>query len=130
LINFSTGAECELVNITEQVQSEAAKAKIKNGIALVFAPHATGSIIICEDEPGLKKDVIDTVKKLFPKNAGYEHDRIDDNAHAHLISSFLGCSKAILIENGKLILGTWQSIFFLETDGPRARRVVIACFGR
>jgi len=119
-IRFSTDKKYELINITEQAQKIASK--IDSGAIVLFAPHATGSIVICEDEPGLKQDVIDFVKNLFERK-GYSHDKIDDNAHAHLISSFIGCGKTIPIENGRLTLGTWQSIFFLESDGPRERAV-------
>jgi secondary thiamine-phosphate synthase enzyme len=123
--SFSTSSEIELVNITAKVAAIVGKTKAKEGAALVFAPHATGAILICEDEEGLKKDLIAHVKKMFPKGAGYAHDRIDDNAHSHLASSFLGCEQTIPVKDGKLCLGTWQSIFFLETDGPRTNRRVL-----
>ena len=117
---ISSQKKYELIDLTEHIQKIASR--IDSGAIMLFAPHATGSIIICEDEPGLKEDVIEFVKDLFEKK-GYKHDTIDDNAHAHLISSFLGCSKFILVEKGKLMLGIWQTIFFLESDGPRERTV-------
>jgi len=119
---ISSQKKYELIDITEHVQKIAST--IGSGAIMLFAPHATGSIIICEDEPGLKEDVIEFVKDLFEKK-GYKHDTIDDNAHAHLISSFLGCSKFIPVEKGKLMLGIWQTIFFLESDGPRERTVYV-----
>ena len=121
-IRVSSQKKYELIDITEQVQNVASK--VGDGTIVVFAPHATGSIVICEDEPGLKNDLIEFVKNLFEKK-GYKHDRIDDNAHAHLISSFLGCDKTIPVEKGRLALGTWQSILFLESDGPRERTVYV-----
>jgi secondary thiamine-phosphate synthase enzyme len=117
---ISSQKKYELIDITEHVQKIASG--IDSGAIMLFAPHATGAIVICEDEPGLKEDVIEFVKDLFEKK-GYKHDTIDDNAHAHLISSFLGCSKFIPVEKGKLMLGIWQTIFFLESDGPRERTV-------
>jgi secondary thiamine-phosphate synthase enzyme len=119
-IRLNSQKKYELIDITEQVQKIAST--IDSGAIALFAPHATGSIVICENEPGLKEDVIEFVKNLFEKK-GYKHDRIDDNAHAHLISSFLGCSRVVPIEKGRLMLGTWQSIFFLESDGSRERTV-------
>ena len=121
-IRVSSQKKYELIDITEQVQNVASK--VGDGTIVVFAPHATGSIVICEDEPGLKNDLIEFVKNLFEKK-GYKHDTIDDNAHAHLISSFLGCGKTIPVEKGKLALGMWQSILFLESDGPRERTVYV-----
>lgn len=121
-IGLSTQRKYELVDITEGVQKIASK--LESGAALVYAPHATGAIVICEDEPGLKEDIIDFVKNSFEKK-GYKHDRIDNNAHAHLISSLLGCSETIPVVKGKLTLGTWQSVFFLESDGPRERTVYV-----
>jgi secondary thiamine-phosphate synthase enzyme len=98
---------------------------VDEGMAIIYAPHATGAILINEDEPGLKQDMIDFVKRTFPRGKGYRHDRIDDNANSHLASAFVGSGKTVPIENGRLTLGTWQSIFFLETDGPRPQRRVI-----
>jgi secondary thiamine-phosphate synthase enzyme len=119
-IGVSSQKKYELIDLTEHIQKIAAR--IDSGAIMLFAPHATGAIVICEDEPGLKDDVIEFVKDLFEKK-GYKHDKIDDNAHAHLISSFLGCSKFIPVEKGRLMLGLWQTIFFLESDGPRERTV-------
>ena len=121
-IGISSEKKYDLINITEDVQKIASK--IDSGAIVLFAPHATGAIVICEDEPGLKQDVIEFVKDHFEKK-GYSHDKIDDNAHAHLISSFIGCEKTIPVEKGKLTLGTWQSVFFLESDGPRERTVYV-----
>lgn len=127
---FGTNRHRELVNITHRVQDEANKAKFKSGIVLVYAPHATGSIIIDEDESGLKQDVLDTLWRLIPEENNYQHDRIDDNSHSHQKSGIVGCSKVIPLVNGSLALGTWQSIFFLESDGPRSgRRVIVTIIG-
>ena len=86
--------------------------------------HHTG-LIINENESGLKSDILRFLNELAPKGKGYLHDRIDNNAHAHLRAVVLGSSVTIPIENGTLALGTWQSIFFVECDGPRRREVCV-----
>ena len=127
---FGTKKKRELVNITQRVQEEADRAKMKSGMVLVYAPHATGSIMIDEDESGLKQDVLDTLWRLIPEEHNYQHDRIDNNAHSHQKSGIVGCSKVIPLINGSLGLGTWQSVFFLESDGPRSsRRVTVTVIG-
>lgn len=123
-ITFATEKNRELANITAHVQRVLENSEIKNGICLVYAPHATGAIIIDEDEAGLKQDLLDALWKIIPERGNYQHDKIDNNAHAHLKSAIVGCSKTVPIVDGHLGLGTWQSIFFLESDGPRTRRRV------
>jgi secondary thiamine-phosphate synthase enzyme len=129
-ITFGTTKNRELVNVTEYVQKALAESKIKNGTLLVFAPHATGAIIVDEDESGLKQDILEALGRLIPEQGNYNHNRIDDNAPAHLKSTLLGSSKVIPVSAGKIALGTWQSIFFLESDGPRsARKASITIIG-
>ena len=127
-ISFSSNEELELINVTEPIQTEVKKAKFDDGLLHIFAPHATGVLFIAEDEGGLRQDILKFIKQTFPKGAGYRHDQIDDNAHSHLMSCFLGCDLRIPVRNGKIQLGTWQSIFFLETDGPRSGRRLILSF--
>jgi secondary thiamine-phosphate synthase enzyme len=121
-IKFGTDRKYDLIDLTAELSKIASK--MDAGTVLVFAPHATGAIIICEDEPGLKEDIITFVKDTFEKK-GYKHDKIDNNAHAHIISSLMGCSTVLPVEEGKLVLGLWQSVFFLESDGPRERTVYV-----
>ena len=121
-INFSSSKNLELINITHKVNENLV---LKEGLVHLFAPHATGVLLIAEDEEGLKLDILKKFKQMFPKGAGYLHDRIDDNAHSHLMSTFLGSSLLLPVKNKKLNLGTWQEIFFLETDGPRSGRRII-----
>ncbi len=126
-IVFSTREEYGLTRLTEKINSELKKMGAKEGVCNLFSPHATGVIVILEDEPGLRRDFLRKARELFPPGAGYEHDRIDDNAHSHLMSTFLGESKTIPVQNNRLDLGTWQNVFWLETDGPRhERRVIIS----
>ncbi len=124
-ITFSTNQEMEIIQLTDKIKKKMEDIDIGNGLLHVYAPHATGAIIINESaDPNVQKDILNKLKDIFPKNAGYEHDCIDNNAHSHLMSTFLGCSETIPIENGKINLGTWQDISFVETDGPREKRNV------
>ncbi len=130
-IEIETGQSTELIDITGKVK-EIVKRKTKNksgnldsGICVVFTRHTTSGLIINENEAGLKNDISALLNELIPKGKGYLHDRIDDNAHAHLRAVVLGSSVTIPIENGGLALGTWQSIFFVECDGPRRREVYV-----
>ena len=123
-IILSTTQKIQIIDITDKIENIVENSGIKKGICQIFAPHATASIILQENEQGLKKDIIKTIKKLF-YGKNYEHDIIDDNAASHLASGFLGQSKILPIENSKLIRGTWQRILFIELDGPRNYREVI-----
>ena len=127
---ISTSKRRELVDVTNKVESIVAKSKIKNGICVVFVPHATAAVMLNENERGLVSDIINKVEKDFPAGAGYRHDRIDDNADSHLASAFIGQSKTLPVNGGQLIRGTWQQVFVLEADGPRSsRRVVVTVIG-
>ncbi|AFK22459.1 secondary thiamine-phosphate synthase enzyme YjbQ [Pyrococcus sp. ST04] len=124
-IKITTNKEVEIVDITSKVREAVRKSGIENGVAVVFTRHTTTAIIINENESGLLKDLEKTLENLIPKGAGYMHDRIDNNAHSHLRGILLGTSVVIPIENGRLALGTWQSILFVELDGPRTREVYV-----
>lgn len=121
--SIQTRKKTELIDITERVCS-LAEGKAKEGICLVYTPHTTAAIIINEFEPLLESDFLNVFEKLVPKG-NYAHNSIDDNAEAHLKSGILGCERAIPIENGRLMLGTWQRIIFCEFDGPRSRKVIV-----
>lgn len=124
-ITFSTDKEMGVIQLTNKIQSKLDELDVQNGLVNIFAPHATGAIIINESaDPKVQKDIMDKLKGLFPKGDGYRHDKVDSNAHSHLMSTFLGCSETIPIVDGELQLGTWQDISFIETDGPRGKRGV------
>ncbi|MEM0350358.1 MAG: secondary thiamine-phosphate synthase enzyme YjbQ [Archaeoglobaceae archaeon] len=120
-IEIKTRNRNEIVDITEKVE-EFLKG---SGIALIFTPHTTASVILNEAESRLLSDIINVLEKLVPKNLDYKHNEIDDNADAHIKASLLGNSVIVPFENGKLQLGTWQRILFVEFDGPRNRRVYV-----
>lgn len=133
MIEIETRRRVEIIDITRRVErevengirSEINSPKDKSGLTVVYTPHTTTAIIINESERGLLDDILDLAAKLVPEKAGYKHNRIDDNADAHLKACLLGNSVVIPIENGRLSLGTWQRILFIEFDGPRRRRVFV-----
>ena len=120
VIEVETKDRVEIIDITREVERRASGRAV-----LVYTPHTTTAIVINEAESGLLKDIATTLSKLVPKGAGYEHDRIDSNADAHLRATLLGNSVVVPVENGRLALGTWQRILFVELDGPRLRRVYV-----
>ena len=122
-LELSTNKKRELINITSQVQQVVAESNTKEGICLIFVPHATAAVLINEDEPGFKADIERLVHMWIPEG-DWEHDRVDDNATSHLASSLIGQSRVIPVKDGYLQLGTWQQIFLVELDGPRSSRQV------
>lgn len=118
-----------LTDITGSVTAALAKSKIQDGICLVFTPHATAGVIINEFEPNITQDFETIFDKLIPP-AGYRHNSIDDNAQSHLKSGVIGSDRAIPVEGGSLLLGTWQRILLCEFDGPRERRVIVKVVGK
>ncbi len=125
-ITFSTGRKFELVDITYKVEEIVERSGVRNGIALVFAPHATAAIIANEHESGLIEDIITKIKELTePGSTKWRHNMIDDNAHAHLGSALIGADRVFPVIDGRLVRGTWQNIFLVEMDGPRRRRNVV-----
>ncbi len=125
-IVLSTSKQFELIDITYQVEKIVEESGVKNGIVLVFAPHATAAIIANEHESGLISDIIEEIKELTkPGSSKWKHNIIDDNAHAHIGSALIGADRVFPVINGRLVRGTWQNIFLVEMDGPRSRRHVI-----
>ncbi len=124
-ITLSTSKRFELIDITHRVEEVVARSGVKNGICLVFAPHATAAIIANEHELGLMQDILETIKEFFPPNKPWKHNVIDDNAHAHVASALIGADRVFPVINGRLVRGTWQNIFLVEMDGPRTRREVV-----
>ena len=122
-MDIQTTAQTELIDITDRVRAIVKESGIKDGICVVSTRHTTSSIIINENERGLRADILAMLEELVPENKNYAHDRIDNNAHSHLRAVLLGMSGILPVEDGHLVLGTWQSIFFVELDGPRSRSV-------
>jgi len=124
-VEIKTTSRTELINITDRIRKEISDSGIKNGICVISTKHTTSGIIINENERGLKEDILDMIEELVPAHKNYAHDQIDNNANAHLRAVLLGMSEVIPVEDGHPVLGTWQSVFFVELDGPRNRSVTI-----
>lgn len=125
--SFSTKGEIEFVDLTDKVHEVVSQSGVENGIVHVFAPHATGILILTESEYGLLNDVKALIEKLIPKHGTYMHP---SNAHSHLRSVFLPPDKTLPVLNGRVEFGTWQSIIFVETDvHPRRRTIIIQVIG-
>jgi len=125
----STSKRVDLINITERVEEAVEKSGVMDGICLVFAPHATAAVIVNEDERGLKEDIVRWLEENFPRDGKWRHNLVDDNASAHLASAFTSSCRVFPVKGGGLVRGTWQSIFLVEMDGPRRRRVVVEVLG-
>lgn len=125
-IILSTNKKFQLIDITYEVEKIVEESGVRNGIVLVFAPHATAAIVANEHESGLMEDILTKIKELTePGSSKWKHNLIDDNAHAHIGSAIIGADRVFPVINGRLIRGTWQNIFLVEMDGPRSRRHVI-----
>jgi len=122
-IKFSTRQKYEIVDLTCQLEDFVSKSKINEGICLVFTPHATAAVVLNENEKGLEDDIMLQVKTMF--SGDYKHNKIDDNAQAHLAASFFGQGVTIPVIDSKPILGTWQRLLFCEFDGPRTNRKIL-----
>jgi len=121
-INIKTSRRIDLIDITKEIQNKVAKSRVSQGLCFVFCPHTTAGLTINENaDPSVRKDIINSLSKLVPDNAGYAH--AEGNADSHIKSSLFGSSLTIFIESGQLTLGTWQGIYFCEGDGPRSREV-------
>ena len=124
ILDISTKRRSEFIDITSKVQSIIQQVKVKNGICLIFCPHTTAALTINENaDPSVKSDIIEHLKELVPATKRYAH--LEGNADSHIKSSCMGSSLNIIVEEGKLLLGTWQGIYFCEFDGPRRRQVYV-----
>jgi secondary thiamine-phosphate synthase enzyme len=119
-----TNAKAEMIDITDRIRILLKESRIKGGICHVFVPHTTAAVTINENaDPDVPRDILMELEKIVPLNDHYRHG--EGNSAAHIKASILGASETVFIEDGDLVLGTWQSIFFCEFDGPRSRRVIV-----
>jgi len=124
IITASTTQRVDLIDITAQVQKVVTETMVENGIVTVYVPHTTCGITINEGaDPDVVRDIKYQLEKLIPYQQGYHH--IEGNADSHIKTCLVGSSENIIIEKGQLVLGTWQSIFLCDFDGPRTRKVYI-----
>ena len=121
-ISLKTKKRTELIDITDKVQGVVSNSKAKDGVCFIFCPHTTAGLTINENaDPSVQADILETMNKLVPAAAGYSHS--EGNSDSHIKSSIFGSSVTIFVEAGKLAVGTWQGIYFCESDGPRQREV-------
>jgi len=126
-IKVVTRKRNEMIDITRDVQDVVEQENIDEGVSIVYVPHTTAGITINEGaDPSVQRDIVETLKKLVPETGNYNH--MEGNSDAHIKASILGSSVTVLIKNKRLVLGTWQHIFFYEGDGPRTRKVIIKIF--
>ena len=123
-INVKSRARTEFVDITEKVQAVVKEAGAVSGICFLYVPHTTAAVTINEGaDPSVQRDIQALLNRLVPFEGDYHHR--EGNSSAHIKASVIGISESVLIDDGRLVLGTWQSIFFCEFDGPRHRRVAL-----
>jgi secondary thiamine-phosphate synthase enzyme len=116
----------EVVDISEEVARIVRESGIRDGQLAVYTPHATASVTVNEnDDPNIGTNFLRALSKMVPEHDGWLHDRVDNNAAAHIKSALVGPSVVIPLIDGKLALGTWQNVFFCEFDGPRRERRII-----
>ena len=120
-IKINTNRNFEIIDITSKINE---LIDVERGIISIFSKHSTSAIVVNENESGLLSDLEFTLNNLITDKFTYQHDRIDDNAKSHLKSFLLSSSECLPIKNGRLDLGTWQSVFFIELDGPRHGRTI------
>jgi len=127
-LKIKTNSHSELIDITKQIQSVISSSEVKRGICQVYIPHTTAGVTINENaDPDVKIDIIRTLEQTIPWQNNYSH--VEGNSAAHIKASIMGFSITIPIESGKLLLGTWQCIYFCEFDGPRSRNVIVSLIG-
>lgn len=114
----------EFVDISSKVKEVVRKSGVKEGVCFLFCAHTTAALTINENaDPSVQDDIINYLNKLVPADKGYLHS--EGNSDSHIKSSLLGASLQVIIEKSKLVLGTWQGIYFCDFDGPRSRKVYI-----
>ncbi|HOT43374.1 MAG TPA: secondary thiamine-phosphate synthase enzyme YjbQ [Spirochaetota bacterium] len=114
----------EFIDITAQVQDIVSRSRTGEGICVIYTPHTTAAITINENaDPAVQKDILNGLRHLKFDQVDFSH--AEGNSHAHIKSSLIGCSETVILDNGRLNLGTWQGIYFCEFDGPRTRTVLV-----
>jgi secondary thiamine-phosphate synthase enzyme len=121
-LSVKTHAQTEMIDVTALVQRQVTDSGMENGLCMVFVPHTTAAVTINESaDPAVRQDILMVLNQIVPWKAAYRH--MEGNSPAHLKTTLVGSSEWIGVENGQLVLGTWQGIFFCEFDGPRTRKL-------
>jgi len=123
-LDIKTDRRNQFIDITSKIEKAVGESGVKDGFVVLFVPHTTAAVTINENaDPSVKSDILGHLEKLIPQNADFDH--VEGNSDAHIKASLTGFSETIFISNGKLMLGTWQGIYFCEFDGPRSRKLII-----
>ena len=123
-LTVKSKSRTQLIDITPEIQKAVRSSGISEGLCMLYVPHTTAAITINESaDPSVASDIMMVLNKIIPWEAGYGH--LEGNSPAHIKSTLVGASEVVAIENGSLVLGTWQGIFFCEFDGPRTRSVLM-----
>jgi secondary thiamine-phosphate synthase enzyme len=122
ILSVKTSSRTELIDITSKIAKLVKESGVTAGLCMLYVPHTTGAVTINESaDPSVRGDILLVLNQIIPWNADYKH--MEGNSPAHVKSTLVGASELVAIENGALVLGTWQGIFFCEFDGPRTRKV-------
>ncbi len=122
--SITTNTREELIDITSRVAHAVSDSGIADGICVIYTPHTTAAITINENaDPTVPRDIVKGLSRVGLEQVDFAH--LEGNSPAHIKSSLVGCSETVIIEHGRLVLGTWQGVFFCEFDGPRSRKVVV-----
>jgi secondary thiamine-phosphate synthase enzyme len=123
-ITVKTSAQTELIDITKEIQTAIKAENFMDGICMLYVPHTTAGITINESaDPSVRRDILMVLNQMVPWKANYRH--MEGNSPAHVKSSLIGASEVVAVEDGTMVLGTWQGIFYCEFDGPRTRKLHI-----
>ena len=123
-LTVKTQSQTEMIDITRQVQKSIETAGLQDGLCVLYVPHTTAGITINESaDPSVRRDILTVLNQMVPWKADYRH--MEGNSPAHIKSTLVGASQLVVVENGQMVLGTWQGIFFCEFDGPRTRKLQI-----
>lgn len=128
VLTVKSESRTDLIDITSEIRKQLAASGLDEGLCILYVPHTTAAVTINENaDPTVKSDILKVLNNIIPWDAGYRHS--EGNSAAHIKSSLVGVSQVIPIENGQLMLGTWQGIFFCEFDGPRTRKIHVRFIG-
>jgi secondary thiamine-phosphate synthase enzyme len=126
IFEVETRSARECIDLTDRVSELVKRSGVAAGLCQVMVLHSTAAIVVNElADPNIGRDILAALDRAVPERAGWLHDRIDDNAHAHIKAALLGPSELVPIAGGELRLGTWQRILLVELDGPRRRRISV-----
>ena len=124
VITVTTSARTEFVDVTKKVRKAVDATGVDSGLCMLYVPHTTAAVTINESaDPSVRTDILKVINEIVPWDADYRH--LEGNSAAHIKTSLIGSSELIMVEKGRLVLGTWQGIFFCEFDGPRTRKLHI-----